>query len=112
MAMTPRRRSSAESDSSLFSAPRSLKEAVNCRFSNLRKTRAPVSCDRVRLSTQGVCSTAPAMRCAAARMSSRETTPHYRFMIGALMRSDLEALRQSEFGDTAADEQFRLLVDS
>ena len=33
-------------------------------------------------------------------------------MIGALMRSDLEALRQSEFGDTAADEQFRLLVDS
>ena len=31
-------------------------------------------------------------------------------MIGALMRSDLEALKQLEIGDTPADEQFRLLV--
>src|SRR5688500_99225 len=73
MAITPRARSASPSDSSLFSAPRSLKEAVNCRFSNLRKTSAPTSRDSVRLRKHGVCSTAPAMRCAAARMSSMVT---------------------------------------
>src|SRR5262245_1589509 len=109
MAMTPRRRSSAVSDRSLLSAPRSLNEAVNCRFSNLRKTRAPVSCDRVRLSTHGVCSTAPAIRFAAARISSRETTSNYRFMIGRLMQSETV----SKIGAAATpDEEFRLLVDS
>jgi hypothetical protein len=50
-----------------------LNEAVNCWFSNLRNTSAPVSLDSVRLCTQGVASTAPAMRLAAARMSARET---------------------------------------
>src|SRR6185436_19851553 len=112
MAITPRRRSSAESDRSLFSAPRSLKEAVNCRFSNLRKTCAPVRRDRVRLSTHGVCSTAPAIRCAAARMSSSETTPHYRFMICGLMQSDARMLEKAELGTAPADDLFRLLVES
>ena len=68
-ACAPRRRAR----SSLLSAPRSLNEAVNCRFSNLSQTSAPVSCDSVRLCRQGVRATAPAMRCAAARMSSRVT---------------------------------------
>ena len=62
MAMTPRLRSASASVSSLFSAPRSLNEAVNCRFSNLSQTSAPVSSDSVRLCRQGVRSTAPAMR--------------------------------------------------
>ncbi len=73
IAITPRPRSSADSESSLLSAPRSLKEAVNCRFSNLRNTSAPVSADSVRLCTNGVRSTAPEMRAAAARMSVSET---------------------------------------
>jgi hypothetical protein len=47
----------ATSASNLLSAPRSLKEAVNCRFSNFRKTCAPVICDSVFDSTQGVSST-------------------------------------------------------
>ena len=37
-----------------FDPPRSLKEAVNCRFSNLRNTWAPVMSDKVREATQGV----------------------------------------------------------
>src|SRR5262245_5387246 len=109
MAITPRRRSSADSDRSLLSAPRSLNDAVNWRFSNLRKTCAPVSRDSVRLSTHGVCSTALAMRPAAARTSSidtasRETTQHYRFMIGALMQSDARMLEKGELTLAPADE--------
>ncbi len=73
IAITPRRKEAASSVSSLLSAPRSLNEAVNCRFSNLSQTSAPVSRDSVRLCRQGVRSTAPAMRRAAARMSSMET---------------------------------------
>jgi hypothetical protein len=73
IAITPRVRSAADSESSLLSAPRSLNEAVNCRFSNLRNTSAPVRRESVRLCTHGVCSTAPAMRCAAARISSTVT---------------------------------------
>src|SRR3989304_4134005 len=64
---------SSERDSSLFKAPRSLNEAVNCRFSNFRNTSAPASRDSVLLCRQGVRSTAPAMRAAAARMSFRDT---------------------------------------
>ena len=56
---------------SLFSAPRSLKEAVNCRFSNFRKTRAPRIWPRVRLSRHGVANTWPARRAAAACTSCR-----------------------------------------
>ncbi len=73
MAMTPRRRSLSASVSSLLSAPRSLNEAVYCRFSNFSHSSQPVSADSVRLRRQGVRSTAPAMRAAAARTSSSET---------------------------------------
>src|SRR5690242_4991689 len=84
MAITPRLRSSASSCSSVFSAPRSLNDAVNCRFSNLIQTSALAMRDRVSLRRQGVRTTSPAMRPAAARTSSRVTgrwvviaPPHY-----------------------------------
>src|SRR5262245_24386451 len=80
MAMTPRPRSASVSESSLFSAPRSLNEAVNCRFSSFSQTSAPVSCDSVRLWTKGVASIAPRSRAAAARTSARETARGMRSM--------------------------------
>ena len=66
----PARRCSATVDAACCSAPRSLNEAVNCRFSNLRNTCAPMISDSVRDSTQGVSSTCPRRRSAAARTSS------------------------------------------
>ena len=71
--MTPRFLSLSVSWSSLFRAPRSLKDAVNCRFSNFTHTSAPTIWDRVREKRQGVRSTWPRMRSAAARISSRVT---------------------------------------
>ena len=56
--------------SSLLSAPRSLYAAVNCRFSNLSQTSAPMISDSVRLTSIGVRMTSPSIRSAAARMSS------------------------------------------
>jgi len=50
-----------------------LKDAVNCRFSNLRYSSQPVRRDSVRERRNGVRSTAPWMLAAAARMASRET---------------------------------------
>src|SRR5690349_8748864 len=73
MAITPRFRSSGVSCSSVFSAPRSLNEAVNCRFSNLSQTSALAMRDSVSLRRQGVWTTAPAMRAAACLTSSRVT---------------------------------------
>ena len=68
--MTPARRSVSPRDSSVFSAPRSLNDAVNCWFSNFRKTSAPVTVDRVREWRNGVSMTLPAMAAAARRTSS------------------------------------------
>ena len=73
MATTPRARSSASRESSLFSAPRSLKAAVNCRFSNFTTTWAPRMSDSTRECELGVRVTASAMRLAAARTSSAVT---------------------------------------
>src|SRR5258706_2836045 len=73
MATTPRRRKASGMVSSLLSAPRSLNEAVNCRFSNLRNTSAPVRRDSVRLWSIGVRSIALAMRAAAACTSAGVT---------------------------------------
>ena len=122
MAITPRARSASPSDSSLFSAPRSLKEAVNCRFSNFRKTSAPTSRESVRLCRQGVCSTAPAMRCAAARMSSmvtgigRSLAPKGRHEYNGPgpMETGLPSRRARARWDRShpTDELFRLLVTS
>ena len=70
MAITPRAPLLATGATSLLQAPRSLNEAVNCRFSNLRKTCAPMISDSVRDSTQGVSSTCPRRRAAARSMSS------------------------------------------
>src|SRR4029077_18903513 len=70
MAMTPRLRSSSSSESNLLSAPRSLKEAVNCKFSNLRKISAPAIADSVRECRAGVISTAPLIALAAASISA------------------------------------------
>ncbi len=50
--------------------PRSLNEAVNCRFSNLRKTAQPQICDSVRDARQGESTISPRSRSAAARTSS------------------------------------------
>ena len=66
-------RLSGTNASNLFRAPRSLNEAVNCKFSNFRNTRAPVICDSVRDSTQGVSSTWPARFDAAASISASRT---------------------------------------
>ena len=46
--MTPRFFSASVRSSSLFKAPRSLKAAVNWRFSNFTQTSAPVISLRVR----------------------------------------------------------------
>src|SRR5437660_12040327 len=73
MAITPRLRSSAVSWSSVFSAPRSLNEAVNCRFSNLIQTSDLKMRDRVSLRRHGVRTTAPLMRAAAASTSFNVT---------------------------------------
>ena len=63
--------SSGVSAFSLLSAPRSLNDAVNCRFSNLSQTSAPTMSDSVRECTNGVSSTSPAMLSRAARMAAR-----------------------------------------
>ena len=60
------------SDRSLTSAPRSLNEAVACRFSYLTKTSAPVSADSRGAGRNGVFRTTPVDQAAAAsRMSAR-----------------------------------------
>ena len=53
MAITPRFRSSGVSCSSVLSAPRSLNEAVNCRFSNLTQMSALAMRDSVSLLQAG-----------------------------------------------------------
>src|SRR5258708_33244608 len=88
MAMIPRLRSSGVSNSSVLSAPRSLKEAVNCWFSNFTQTSAWVMRDSVSLRRQGVRTTAPAMRAAAARTSARVTDRTD--VMGAFMAAGLE----------------------
>ena len=50
----PLARASSMTCSSLFKAPRSLNEAVNCRFSNFKYTCAPVKRDSVSEYRQGV----------------------------------------------------------
>jgi hypothetical protein len=70
MATTPLARSASVSWSSLLSAPRSLNEATNCRFSNFTTTVQPRTWDSVRDTALGVRSTDPAMRSAAAATSA------------------------------------------
>ena len=60
---------SAESADSRLSAPRSLKVAVNCRFSNFSQISAPVMSDSVRLRSQLVRFTKPSSTPAAVSMS-------------------------------------------
>jgi hypothetical protein len=66
-ASTPAARCASVSVRSLFSAPRSLNAAVNCRFSNLSQTSAPVIPESVRETMHGVSTTWPAMAAAASR---------------------------------------------
>src|SRR5436190_17174560 len=73
MAITPRWRSSGVSCSRVLSAPRSLNEAVNCRFSNLIQMSALAMRDSVSLRRHGVRTTLPAMRRAACWTSARVT---------------------------------------
>ncbi len=89
-ASTPAAHSAGVSERSLTSAPRSLNEAVNCRFSNLRYTSAPVIADSVREYRQGVSFTWPASTAAAARMDSAVT-----FMV---MSYDMRGYRQVKDG--------------
>src|SRR5277367_3674818 len=69
MAITPPARSASVRLSSLFSAPRSLNEAVNCRFSNFSQTSQPAMADRVRDCRIGVRITCPSIAAAACWMS-------------------------------------------
>ena len=55
------------------SAPRSLNDAVNCRFSNLSQTLQPRMSDSVRLKSQSVSTMAPRSRSRAASTSSSVT---------------------------------------
>src|SRR5262245_46787382 len=73
MAMTPALRSLAERADSRFSAPRSLKDAVNCWFSNLSQTLQPRMAESVRLKSQSVSMMAPARRRRAASISASVT---------------------------------------
>src|SRR5262249_59956489 len=66
-ARTPAARSAGASDRSLLRAPRSLNDAVNCRFSNLSQTLVPVISESVLDARHGVTSTAPAIARAASR---------------------------------------------
>jgi hypothetical protein len=65
IAATPRFFSSSLSDRIRFSAPRSLKLAVNCRFSNFSQTSQPAMPDKVREWRMGVRTSAGAMMRAA-----------------------------------------------
>jgi hypothetical protein len=60
MATTPLARSPSESWSNLLRAPRSLNEAMNCRFSNFTTAWHPSTSERVREWALGVRSIAPA----------------------------------------------------
>ena len=61
----PRRRSSGVSCSRRFSAPRSLNDDVNCRFSNFSHSSAPVMAESVFECSVGVRTTWPSMAAAA-----------------------------------------------
>ena len=61
-ASTPPARSAAVSCAILLNAPRSLNDAVNCRFSNFRNTSQPQMAERVRDSRQGVSPISPRSR--------------------------------------------------
>ena len=58
-ASTPLARSAGVSCAILLSAPRSLNDAVNCRFSNLRKTSQPQIAESVRECRHGVSPISP-----------------------------------------------------
>ena len=73
MAITPRFFSLGDRAESRLSAPRSLKEAVNCWFSNLSQTLQPRISDSVRLQSQSVSTIAPVSRPRAASTSSSVT---------------------------------------
>src|SRR4029078_9647821 len=69
-ASTPLARSAGVSCVILLSAPRSLNDAVNCRFSNVSDTSQPQICDSVRDARHGESTISPRSRSAAARTSS------------------------------------------
>jgi hypothetical protein len=73
IATTPRARALVSIDSRKLRAPRSLKDAVNCRFSNLRKRRQPSMADSVCASRQGVSEMCGAIAACARRTASAVT---------------------------------------
>src|SRR6516225_5270173 len=77
--MTPALRVAESSDNSLLSAPRSLNEAVNCRFSNLRWISQPAIAESVSDWRVGVRCTDWPMAAAALRISASVTS------LGALL---------------------------
>src|SRR3979411_1554970 len=73
MAITPRFFSLGDSVERRLRAPRSLKEAVNCWFSNLSQTLQPRISDSVRLQSQSVSTIAPVRLPRAASTESSVT---------------------------------------
>jgi hypothetical protein len=69
-ATTPRRRSSAVSESSLLVAPRILNAPLRWKFSHLKKTRRPARASNVRELRTGVRWTRAPIRSRASRMVS------------------------------------------
>src|ERR1700722_7956953 len=86
MAMTPRTRSSSVSRDSRFAAPRSLNAPVTWRLSSFRTTSAPVAVETASLETDGVRSTRPDIRSAAASMSASVIIPRLLSQEPALSR--------------------------
>src|SRR5215472_19276693 len=72
--MTPRSRSTSLNSARRFAAPRSLNAPVTCRLSSFSTTSAPVARDTAALGRDGVRSTRPAMRSAAAATSVKLST--------------------------------------
>src|SRR4030095_16665993 len=66
----PRSRSATDSERTLLSAPRALKDPVFWKLSHLRDSRTPQRADNCAVEKTGVRCTRPAIRLAAARMSS------------------------------------------
>ena len=82
--MRRRLHSSADRAVRRFSAPRSLKVEVNCRFSNLSQTSQPQISVSVRLWLQSVAMTEPRSVAAAASISAGVTA---NFLEALLMQS-------------------------
>ena len=76
-------------------APRSLNDAVNCRFSNFRKTSAPVATESVREGSQDVLTTLPAIAASGMTIYTGDRFPAWQgnAFVGSLRMGGIEGAR-------------------